>query len=69
MYRVLANHTHSMPPAVSEIPSPPLAAVKQESSVLDIIDSGSNNLLATFKQPGEAMIIDVDALKYEDILK
>ena len=66
---MLANHTHSTPPTVPEIPSLPLAAVKQESSVLDTVDSGSDNLPASFEQPGEAAIIDVDAFEYEDILK
>ena len=64
MCRVLANHTCSTPPAVPEIP---MAVVKQESSILDIIDS--DNLLASLKQPGEAVFIDIDAFEYENILK
>ena len=68
MCRVLANHTHSStPPEVPEISNPPLAVVEQESSILNIVDS--NNLLASLKLPGEAVIIDVDAFEYEDILK
>jgi hypothetical protein len=66
---VLANHTHSMPPTVPEILSLPLATVERQSSVLDTVDSGSDNLLASFEQPSEAAIIDVDAFEYEDILK
>lgn len=68
---MLANDAcTSTPPAVSEIPSPPLAlaAVEHESSVVDTVDSGSN-LPASFEWPGEAAIIDVDAFEYEDILK
>ena len=56
-----------MPPTGPEVPSPPLAVVERESSILDIVDS--DNLPASFKQPGEAAIIDVDAFEYEDILQ
>ena len=67
MCRVLANHTHSTPPAVPEIPSPPSAVVEQEYLILDIINS--DNLPASLKQPGEAVFIDTDAFEYKDILK
>ena len=65
-----------MPPSVAEIPSPPMAIVEQGLSMLDLIDS--DNLPASIdvpklgeysKQLNEATIIDVDAFKYEDILK
>lgn len=47
--------------------------VEQDSSILNMVDS--NNFQATpmlrecTKQPNEAVIIDVDVFKYEDILK
>ena len=65
-----------MPPSVAEIPCPPMAIIEQGLSMLDLIDS--NNFPASIdvpklgehsKQPNEAVIINVDAFEYEDILK
>jgi len=51
------------------MPSPPSAVVRQESSILDIVDSDNLPASLNLKQPGEAAIIDIDAFEYEDILK
>ena len=80
MYRIPDNHTHSALPVV-EVQEEPMVATQHDSSISDIIgpnDEPAGHKLdvpkatsprESTKWPDEAVIIDVDAFKYDDIPK